>query len=274
MSKRRKHHEVSADATGVKVPPPSEAILSSGGSRGINWSIVAVQLLAITALSCVLGFTFNAANPLGVQFQQPDAASAVVKSVATNAVFSIESGTAPIAATRTNPPAVSPSKPTNIVMATAPSAPAPKPTITSTPWSVPVAGITNPVMVAAPAPLLSPTNPAAIHWPEAKALVAAGTAVLVDVRHKAMFDAGHIPGATSLPEWSPPEEFKNFLAQQATNATVVVYCSSTSCSQSARVANRLVNEFRWPSVRYMTGGYAEYQQAELAKPAIAPPPVP
>ena len=63
-----------------------------------------------------------------------------------------------------------------------------------------------------------------------------------------------------------------FLSTQPTNLTVIVYCSSTSCSQSARVANRLVNEFRWPSVRYMTGGYLEYQQTELAKPAPAPTP--
>jgi hypothetical protein len=45
-----------------------------------------------------------------------------------------------------------------------------------------------------------------------------------------------------------------------------VYCASTSCSQSQRVANRLVQEFHWPSVNYMTGGYQEYQREELAKP--------
>jgi len=90
--------------------------------------------------------------------------------------------------------------------------------------------------------------------------------VLVDVRPRPSFDAGHIPGATSLPEASPPDEFKSFLSRQPTNITVITYCSSTSCSQSARVANRLVGEFHWPSVRYMTGGYLEYQQAEIIKP--------
>jgi len=58
--------------------------------------------------------------------------------------------------------------------------------------------------------------------------------------------------------------------QLPTDMVVIVYCSSTSCSQSARVATRLVNEFQWPAVRYMTGGYQEYQQAELAKPASPP----
>lgn len=96
--------------------------------------------------------------------------------------------------------------------------------------------------------------------------------MMVDVRHKSMYDAGHIPGAVSVPEMSPPAEFTTFLSQQPTNLIMIVYCSSTSCSQSLRVANRLVTEFQWPAVRYMTGGYLEYQQAELAKPAAPPAP--
>ncbi|HEX5219929.1 MAG TPA: rhodanese-like domain-containing protein [Verrucomicrobiae bacterium] len=115
-------------------------------------------------------------------------------------------------------------------------------------------------------------NPAAIHWADAKPLVASGQAVLVDVRHKAMYDAGHIPGALSLPETSTPEEFTAFLNQHPTNLTLIVYCSSTSCSQSARVAGRLVTQYQRPSVKYMTGGYMEYQQAELANKPAQPTP--
>ncbi len=117
-----------------------------------------------------------------------------------------------------------------------------------------------------------PANPTPIHWLEAKALAAEGRGVLVDVRHKGMFEAGHIPGAIALPEGSPPEEFKAFLSRQPANVVLIVYCSSTTCSQSARVANRLVTEFHWPAVRYMTGGYQEYQQLELAKPTPPAPP--
>ena len=109
-------------------------------------------------------------------------------------------------------------------------------------------------------------NPAAIHWAQAKPLVDAGQAVLVDVRAKGMYDAGHIPGAISLPETSSPEEFTAFLNQHPTNLTLIVYCSSTSCSQSARVAGRLVTEFQRPSVKYMTGGYMEYQQWQASQP--------
>jgi rhodanese-related sulfurtransferase len=97
-------------------------------------------------------------------------------------------------------------------------------------------------------------------------LVDAGQAVLVDVRAKPMYDAGHIPGAISLPETSSPEEFTAFLNQYPTN-TLILYCSSTSCSQSARVAGRLVTQFQRPSVKYMTGGYMEYQQLQAAQPS-------
>lgn len=98
-------------------------------------------------------------------------------------------------------------------------------------------------------------------------MVEAGQAILVDVRHKSLYDAGHIPGAVSLPESSSPAEFTAFLDRHPTNLALIVYCSSISCSQSARVATRFVTQYQRPSVKYMTGGYQEYQQAQLANPA-------
>lgn len=238
------------------------------GGRAAGWDFprgIALQLLAILGLSSVLGFTFNAASPVGVRFGEPTSPTAATAPVAT----SIIQPASPIPA----PPLSknlgdgSAAKPTTDVGA----APAVTPTLAQTPWSV-----THPQALphsggAAPAPVPA-ANPSPIHWPEAKALAAARRAVLVDVRAKAMFDAGHIPGAISLPELSAPDEFRTFLSQQPTNLVVIVYCSSTSCSQSARVANRLVLEFHWPAVRYMTGGYLEYQQAELAPRTPPPPP--
>jgi rhodanese-related sulfurtransferase len=249
------HNPASSTVGTVPKPAPSGVLL---------------QLLAILGLSCALGFTFNAASPLGVRFGEPAAVPTPAPKVAPQT---------PLVA-KTNPPAPLPSL-VNSNKLTTIARPA-KPVTAVVPSPLPVtSGVSSnkPASNALPAaaaklpvftPMAGQTNPAPIHWVEAKALVAASNAVLVDVRHKAMYDAGHIPGAFSLPEWSPPEEFKNFLAQQATNLAIIVYCSSTSCSQSARVANRLVNEFHWPAVRYMTGGYMEYQQAEVAKPAAAP----
>lgn len=260
MSKHRKHRESPVSAS------PSAAPLDRH-RQGIFARQVTLQLLAIVGLSGVLGFTFNAASPVGVRFGEPEAAAPITSRVK----VAVEKPPLPAAPAWTNPIVSPPPQP----VATQPKLPPPssiKPPVASTPWSVSAwPANTNPVVVATP-PSPAQPNPAPIHWPEAKALVAANQAVLVDVRHRSMFDAGHIPGATSLPEMSPPEEFKSFLSQQATNLIVITYCSSTSCSQSARVANRLVNEFHWPVVRYMTGGYAEYQQAELAKPATPPAP--
>ena len=192
-----------------------------------------LQLLAIVGLSCALGFTFNAASPVGVHFGATSASPGAVKAEEETLTM----------------PALPAYKNSNAL----PSPP------------------TAPGKLASLATNVS-LHPAPVHWPEAKALVAAGRAVLVDVRPKALFDAGHIPGATSLPENSPPQDFTTFLSQQPTNLMVIAYCSSTSCSLSARVADRLVNEFHWPVVRYMTGGYLEYQQAELTKPATPPSP--
>ena len=125
--------------------------------------------------------------------------------------------------------------------------------------------------MVAPTPASTEQNPSPIHWNEAKPLVDAGMAVLVDVRAKPMYDAGHIPGAISLPETSSPDEFAAFLNQHPTNTTLILYCSSTSCSQSARVAGRLVTQHQRPSVKYMTGGYMEYQQLQAAQPPATAP---
>lgn len=226
------------------------------------------QLLAIVGLSTVLGFTFNSASPVGVRFDEPTSPPTPAP--------------AQIAKTENVPPqntpatlaVVVPPKPTNVVVAAVPPRPTsppkpipPAPSVTPPSIAPPTQSPTNPLVVVTTPPATPQVNPAPIHWPEAKALTASGSAILVDVRHKPVFDAGHIPGAVSLPEMSSPDDFKNLLAQQPAGRTVIVYCSSTSCSQSARVAARLVSEFHWPAVRYMTGGYAEYQQLELAKPA-------
>jgi rhodanese-related sulfurtransferase len=140
--------------------------------------------------------------------------------------------------------------------------------------SVPVSN--PPPAVAAPIPTVQRTppaaaNPAPILWDQAKSLVAAGQAVLVDVRHPSVFAAGHIPGAMSLPETSSPEQFTAFLKNYPTNLMLIVYCSSISCSQSARVATNLVTQYRWPSVKYMTGGYLEYQQDQARNPSGTTP---
>jgi rhodanese-related sulfurtransferase len=242
---------------------PGAAPASASASSPLLTGGILGQIIAVVGLGTVLGFTFNSASPLGIRFgTSPSPAVATIPpadvSVPPAAAGSSE---------KTVPPQPQVVQITEQI-SVAPLPPAPAVVFPTPNQPVPV---TPTQSVAAVTPPIAELNPAPTHWPEVKAWIAEGRAVLVDVRHTPMFQAGHIPGAISLPEISPPDAFRSFLDQQPTNLIVVVYCSSTSCSQSARVANRLVHEFKWPKVRYMTGGYQEYQQAELAKPASTTP---
>lgn len=273
MSAANKHRKPPGSASG---PGTASSATTAARPPGVIATGVWGQLLVLVGLSCALGFTFNAASPLGIRFGAASTAPVVPVSVKVAEAPPVTSSAAPALQPKPVVPPPLPPLPAKAAVASVPpkTVPAslPNPTLPATPWSVPVKPANSNSIAAAVPPPTVQTNPAPIHWPEAKTLAAERRAVLVDVRHKAMYDAGHIPGATSLPEMSPPEEFKTFLSQQATNVVLIVYCSSTSCSQSARVANRLVNEFRWPAVRYMTGGYQEYQQIEGAR--LHAPPAP
>ena len=271
MSKHRKK-SVAASPVGQTQSPAQLATNPRSQTRRMVW-----QLVGLLGASVVLGFAFNSSSPVGIRFNDasPDLSNSTELKTEPSAVI------AP-----TNRLALSPPPPTQplenaavkqIIVPT--PTPAPAPTVDKqittrqlTPAS-PVAPPITPSPVATVPPAAGVAqNPAAIHWADAKPLVAAGQAVLVDVRHKSMFDAGHIPGAISLPETSSPEEFTAFLNQHPTNLTLIVYCSSTSCSQSARVAGRLVTQYQRPDVKYMTGGYMEYQQAELPNQPAQPTP--
>lgn len=247
--------------------PPSTVPL---GAQSPTARRIALQFAALLGLSAALGFTFNAANPIGVRFGKVAAASAPAASL-TNFALASTTGVVATAPQPTPPAPQTTAQSPQPIQPPIPRPPIPRlPTAAVThvhtpPVTVPsVRPPTNAAPLAVAPPAQTNLNPAPIHWREAKPLVAAGHAVLVDVRARPNYDAGHIPDAVSLPETSSSAEFAAFLKLLPANLTLIVYCSSTSCSQSLRVANRLVAEFHHPSVKYMTGGYMEYQQEELA----------
>ncbi len=104
--------------------------------------------------------------------------------------------------------------------------------------------------------------PTPTHWLEVKPLHLQGEVVLLDARSKAAYDAGHIPGAVSLPEPASHEEIAAFRQRYPTNTHLVAYCSSTSCSLSFKLAHRLAREGGYGFVQYMTGGYFEWLREE------------
>jgi rhodanese-related sulfurtransferase len=234
--------------------PPSASVAPASTARRI-----ALQFAALLGLSAALGFTFNAANPIGVRFGGSSVASLDRAGGPTDFNLLSASNVAAAPPLPTAPPTPQP--------AARPTAPPPslkemadfyQPTAAAPSLS----RLSNPPPTVTVTP--APTNPAAIHWREAKPLVAAGLALLLDVRLAPVYDAGHIPDAISLPEASTAEMINAFLEKVPTNLTLIVYCSSTTCSQSKRVADRLVGIHKWGAVKYMTGGYLEYQQEELA----------
>jgi rhodanese-related sulfurtransferase len=249
---------------------------------GASWTkegrkLVLFQVLGILVVSSVLGFAFNASNPIGIRFSNANAATAET----------------PVAAAPVNepaapaPPPVIPAQPK-----VASTPPLPPPPTRSLPAEIPspagnplVVTPTHPVpLAAAPpkppvpvtlealnAPDQAPQPPMHVHaspttWVAIKTEVTAGQVVLLDARTKFAYDAGHIPGALLFPESSPPAEFEALKEKYGVTTPVVVYCSSTTCAISKRVADKLIQQYGFQSVRFMRGGYEEWQRAEVLQP--------
>jgi rhodanese-related sulfurtransferase len=267
-SKNRKPQPAPAPAPAQAAAPTSSPSVSVPAARGSQVRRIVLQFIAILGLSVALGLVFNAANPIGVRFAETSTPVEPHPKPLTS--FDLLS-TSSIAAKTPQPspqPAPAPSAVAQQTPTSRPSVTIPlTPVAPTAVYALPPTVVSNlPPLPTPAAAAVAPTNPAQIHWRAAKPLAAGGHAVLVDVRPRPVYDAGHIPDAVSLPETSSPAEFTAFLKLLPTNTTLIVYCASTSCSQSKRVADRLVTEFHYAPVKYMTGGYQEYQQEELAKP--------
>jgi hydroxyacylglutathione hydrolase len=81
-----------------------------------------------------------------------------------------------------------------------------------------------------------------------------GTVVLVDVRSRAEWDAGHIAGAEHIPLGYLPER----LASLSKNRPVVVQCQRGARSA---IAASLLRAHGFPQVINLAGGFAEWQAA-------------
>lgn len=227
------------------------------------------RALAVVALATLLGLAFNAGNPLSVRWQEAKTAAPPASATGAPAAASAAPGSAESARAAEGSAATSPGATPSAPLASAPPATAVSDAETA-------ATVEGPVFI----------TPTATHWPAVKPLAEAGQVVLVDARSQGAFEAGHIPGAISLPQSSSDEALAEFSRQYPTNTHVVVYCSSTSCSLSFKLAYRLAKDFGFTHVEFMTGGYAEYQRAEglaqaesdptsaVSAPATSPTPEP
>jgi rhodanese-related sulfurtransferase len=99
-------------------------------------------------------------------------------------------------------------------------------------------------------------------WPEVKALLAQGQITLVDARDSLSYEAGHIPGAVSLPGNMLDDKMGEFAAHYAKTTPLVIYCASIRCGLAHFVARALIEKQGYSNVREMPGGYAEWMLAE------------
>lgn len=86
--------------------------------------------------------------------------------------------------------------------------------------------------------------------------------VLVDARPRTAFDAGHIPGAVSLPFKELQAGIISFMATHPPNTPMAIYCANTSCGTSSQMATALTQTYQYQDVRYLPGGYQEWRSAE------------
>ena len=102
-----------------------------------------------------------------------------------------------------------------------------------------------------------------VTWKDVKPLLEKEAIVLVDSRSIQAFEAGHIPGAISLPLATLTEEIGSFTNMFSIGTPIVVYCSNRRCGIAKKLSNSLINHYGYSDVRIMPGGYLEWRQAEL-----------
>ncbi len=108
----------------------------------------------------------------------------------------------------------------------------------------------------------------ALPWPAVKSLLAQGQITLVDARDSLAFEAGHIPGAVSLPANALKEKLGEFATRYPKTQPLVIYCASIHCGMAHAEAVVLAEQQGYLDVREMPGGYAEWRLAETK--AVAP----
>jgi len=98
---------------------------------------------------------------------------------------------------------------------------------------------------------------------EARCLIEAGAAVFVDARPASQFEAGHIPGARSLPVYQTDDYLLSFLSAVRPDIPVIIYCSSITCEDSRILAEEL-SAMGYSDIRIFAGGMAAWLEKGYA----------
>ncbi len=92
-----------------------------------------------------------------------------------------------------------------------------------------------------------------------KVLIDQDMAVIVDARERDDFQMGHIKGALNLPIKEFSELYESIVASLPEGKTIVVYCSSETCTDSEKLAEFLKQK-KHTDIMVYKGGYAEWQE--------------
>lgn len=194
-----------------------------------------VQAGLILLASAVVGLAYNALNPVGLRLSaRPQLEQSQARPLAEPAasLYHVETVSARLIAAK-------------------------EPTATLVSTNVPLKGVST----AATAVRTT--------WEKAQRLVNRGEVVLVDSRSRVTYEAGHIPGAVSLPLKQVDSEISDFLVNHLPpDARLVVYCANAKCASSAKLSQILTKTYGYDEVQYVPGGYLEWLQFQNAKPAL------
>lgn len=95
-----------------------------------------------------------------------------------------------------------------------------------------------------------------------KAIIDTRSHLVLDARKIADYDAGHIPGAMSLPHSALEESFPAFAPMLTPDLPILVYCSGKDCDESLLLGDFLRKQ-GFTNVTLYVGGFLEWKAAGL-----------
>ena len=93
---------------------------------------------------------------------------------------------------------------------------------------------------------------------EARGLYDSGKYIFVDARSREDYEAGHIPGAVSLPVGEFDDYIAAFQDRFPPDASIITYCSGRTCEDSHHLAEYLL-EFGYDNVIVFIDGFPGWE---------------
>lgn len=83
--------------------------------------------------------------------------------------------------------------------------------------------------------------------------------VVLDAREPENYEAGHLPGALSLPVGQAEERLGDYAALLTPQTPLLLYCDGADCADALELALKL-REYGFEDVTLYPGGYAEWTE--------------